>query len=199
MLLEITFVRHGQVESNTRGAYIGWTNKPMTVLGINQAKETAQKLSDESFDAIYTSPLERAKYTADIIKEKNGARVILDDGLKEWNFGIFEDLTSDAIKAKFPSEYAKWQADWWRYKIPEGESAHEAFSRHGKAISEIVKKHPGGGKICVVSHLCAMRNMLCTLLEAKPSQAMRFSIKNAAICKVIITDNGYAVLTALNS
>ena len=37
-MLEITFVRHGQVESNTRGAYIGWTNKPLNIEGINQAR-----------------------------------------------------------------------------------------------------------------------------------------------------------------
>ena len=43
-MLEIIFIRHGQVESNCRGAYIGSTNKPMTVFGINQIKETAEKL-----------------------------------------------------------------------------------------------------------------------------------------------------------
>lgn len=60
-MLEITFVRHGQVESNTRGAYIGWTNKPLNIEGINQAREAASKLANEKFEAIYTSPLERAK------------------------------------------------------------------------------------------------------------------------------------------
>ena len=197
-MLEITFVRHGQVESNTRGAYIGWTNKPLNMEGINQARETALKLADEWFEAIYTSPLERAKHTADIIKDKTGARMILDDGLKEWNFGIFDDLTSEAIADKYPEEYKKWRSDWWNYKIPNGESAKEAYRRHSGAVREIVKRHPGGGKILIVSHLCALRNMFCFLLGDDPSLAMRFSIKNASVSKILITDDNYAVLTALN-
>ncbi len=197
-MLEITFVRHGQVESNTRGAYIGWTNKPLNIEGINQAREAASKLANEKFEAIYTSPLERAKHTADLIKEKNGARMILDDGLKEWNFGIFDDLTSDAIADKYPSEYNKWRADWWGYKIPNGESAKDAYNRHSMAIKEIIAKYPGGGKILVVSHLCALRNMFAYLLGNDPGQAMRFSIKNASVSKIVITDDNYAVLTALN-
>lgn len=197
-MLEITFVRHGQVESNTRGAYIGWTNKPLNMDGINQARETALKLSGEKFEAIYTSPLERAKHTADIIKDKTGSRMILDDGLKEWNFGIFDDLTSDAIADKYPEEYKKWRSGWWDYKIPNGESAKEAYRRHSSAIKEIIKKYPGGGKILVVSHLCALRNMFCCLLGGEPNQAMRFSIKNASVSKIVITDDNYAVLTALN-
>lgn len=198
-MLEIIFIRHGQVESNWRGAYIGSTNKPMTVLGINQIKETAEKLKDIPFAAIYTSPLERTKYTADIIKEKNGARVILSEGLKEWDFGIFEDLTGEAILDKYPAEYKKWQENWWEYKIPKGESGKEVYLRNSAAIKEIISRHPDGGQICVVSHLCVMRNMFCSLLGFDPRQASRFFIKNGSINKIRIDEDNYAVMTALNA
>lgn len=195
---EIIFIRHGQEESNLKGAYIGSTNKPMTMLGINQIKDTAERLSGIPFEAIYTSPLERTKYTSDIIKEKTGARVILDEGLNEWNFGIFEDLTLEAISDKYPLEYKRWQSDWWEYKIPKGESAKEAYLRNKAAINEIIKRHPDGGQICVVSHLYAIRNMLCNLLGFDPKQASRFFVKNGSINKIRIDKDNYAVMTALN-
>lgn len=198
-MLEITLIRHGQVESNSRGAYIGKTNKPLNSQGLLQAKAVAQRLKDETFEAIYTSPLERAKYTADIIRQETGGRIVLDDRLKEWNFGIFDDLTQEAIRDKYPKEGALWQADWWCYKIPEGESGKEACQRSIAVIDEIIKKHPGGGKICVVTHLCVMRNVLCHLLGVDPRQGSRFYIKNALINKIIITEENYAILTALNS
>ena len=198
-MLEITFIRHGQVEGNARGAYIGFTNKPLTLNGISQARAMADRLKAVPFDAIYTSPLERAKYTADIIKEANGARLMLYERLKEWNFGIFEDHTIDAIKEKYPSEYKKWNDEWWQYKIPGGESAREAYVRHTGAIESIMKRYPDGGKICVVTHLCTMRNIFTYLLKMKPEQFMSFSIKNATLNKILITDENYAVLTALNT
>lgn len=198
-LLEITFIRHGQVESNARGAHIGKTNKPLNMTGIRQAKETALRLENEKFDAIYTSPLERAKYTADLIREKTGGRVVLDDGLKEWNFGIFDDLTDEAIKDKYPKEAEKWQYDRWEYKIPDGESWKEASRRHTDAIDGIIKKHPNGGSICVVTHMCTLRDIFCHLLGMDPRQGSKFYIKNALINKIIVTDENYAVLTALNA
>ncbi len=198
-MLEITFIRHGQVESNAHNAYIGWTNKPLTLTGISQAKELAGRLKHVPFDAIYTSPLERAKYTADILRGDNNVRVILDDGLKEWNFGIFDDLTFSAIQSKYPDEAKRWQENWWNYKIPKGESAREAYERHTAAISEIIGRYPDGGKICIVSHLCALRNMFTYLMGMKPEDATRFSIKNALINKIILIDDNEVVLTALNA
>lgn len=196
-MLELVLVRHGEVDSNTRGTYVGWTNKNLNLNGIEGADKVAENLADEPFAAIYASPLFRAKETADRIKNKNGARLILYDGLKERNFGIFDDLTYQEICSKYPEENKKWEEDWLKYKIPKGESAMNAYVRNCEAIDDIISRH-GEGKVCVVTHLGVIRNLIAHLLGLSISDSWRFRVGNASICRIQITD-GYGVLTQLNA
>lgn len=198
-LIEITFIRHGEIESNLRHAYVGWTDKPLTENGREQAKYVAKRLKNVKFDAIYTSPLIRAKETAKIIADSCHTEVIEEERLKEWNFGIFDDYNGEEIKEKFPLEYQKWQKDFWHYKIPGGENAAEVYERNVSAIGDIIKRHPEGGKICVVSHLCVLRNIFTNMLGMKLEDAHRFRIKNATVNKICINNEGYASLSAFNS
>ena len=81
--------RHGQTDYNLSKQMQGHLDIPLNSTGILQAKELAKNLSDVRFDYIYSSPLLRSVETVKIVSEKSNAKIIIDEGLKAWNFGIF--------------------------------------------------------------------------------------------------------------
>lgn len=83
----ILFVRHGQTNCNVQKILQGQLDEALNSKGIEQSEETAEKLKDEKIDIIYSSPLIRARLTADIINKFHDVEVIEDDRLLEQNAG----------------------------------------------------------------------------------------------------------------
>jgi broad specificity phosphatase PhoE len=123
--------------------------------------------------------------------------VIKVGGLKERCFGIWENLVYSEIKDKYPELHDKWVKDWIEYKIPEGESAREAYNRNTKAVDEIISRH-SEGKVLVVTHLGAARFIISYLLGMGIEGSWRFTVNNGTISTIRITD-GFAVLSSLNN
>ena len=89
MKCDFYFFRHGETDYNVNKRMQGWLDIPLNQNGIEQAKLLAKNLSNIQIDCIYSSPLSRALDTAKIISEKNHTEIITEDGLKEWNMGVF--------------------------------------------------------------------------------------------------------------
>lgn len=90
------FVRHGESEANKKGIIAGWTDSPLSELGVSQAKDLANEIKESGivFDCIFSSPLSRALDTARIIAEAIEYpidRIIVDDDLREKFGGSFEN------------------------------------------------------------------------------------------------------------
>ena len=83
------FFRHGETDYNVEKRLQGWKDIPLNETGIAQANELAKVLSNIQFDCIYSSPLLRALKTAEIVSVPHHTQVIVDQGLKEWNLGVF--------------------------------------------------------------------------------------------------------------
>lgn len=196
MMIELIFVRHGETNSNKRRTYLGWTDVELNTDGIHQGHAVKERLKDVKVDAIYSSPLKRAKKTAEVISENYNIDIVLSDHLKERNFGIWDDLTLQEITTKHPEEYNKWIEDWINYSITEGESALDSYKRSVRFIEDIVKSKEEGTYL-IVSHLGTIRFMLSYLLGMKIDESWRFRLENCGITKVEVTDD-YGVLTLLN-
>lgn len=91
--------RHGQTDYNVQRRMQGVLDIPLNETGIAQAHALAEKLKDVHLDCIYTSKLSRAKQTAEIVAQKNNTKVIVDNGLHEWNLGIYCGKILNLIKA----------------------------------------------------------------------------------------------------
>lgn len=87
MKRDIYIFRHGETDFNATKRMQGWMDVPLNDNGIAQAHALSEKMSDIKLDCIYSSPLLRALDTAKIVA--NGTKIITDDGLKEWNLGVF--------------------------------------------------------------------------------------------------------------
>lgn len=152
----VYLTRHGETVWNTKKLMQGWKDSPLTEKGIKQAKQLAQRLSEISFDAIYSSTSDRAVNTAAIIKGKRPLQVIQTDTLRELSFGNWEGKTFDENERESPEE---WRSFWETPHLFSSNTV-EHFSvvqeRMVKTINYIVKQHPNE-TVCVVSHSIALK------------------------------------------
>lgn len=136
------YVRHGQTDWNLNKRLQGNADIPLNETGIEQAYEAKEKLAGEPISAIFTSPLQRARKTADIVNEALQCPVVEIEGLKECNFGPNEGST----------DYA-WLSDWLTgdgSSIPAGVEPYDQFlARATQAINHALAKP---GPILIVAH-----------------------------------------------
>ena len=108
IIMFLYFVRHGEIESNIRKVYAGWSEEPLTEKGIQQAEMAGEVLKEKGIDALYCSPLRRAVQTAEIIGEAVGLTPVSDDHFKEMRLGPWEGLSEDEVARRFPEEWKIW-------------------------------------------------------------------------------------------
>lgn len=96
--MEIFVTRHGQTDWNVLGKIQGQTDIELNDTGRNQAEETGKQIQNEKIDLIITSPLKRAKETAEIINKNFNVSIIEDDRLMERKYGRNEGLTKEDIQ-----------------------------------------------------------------------------------------------------
>lgn len=130
-------LRHGESEGNCHAGYFGRIDTLLTEHGKEQAMLAASKLSEllrhnsTHEVVIFTSPLQRAFRTACIVEEKLSVpcRIEVVPNLIEIDFGCWEGMNYEEIKAQYPEECEEWQADWINFQFPEGESFKRFYER----------------------------------------------------------------------
>ena len=144
-MMELIYVRHGETAWNEVHLLQGWSDIPLNETGIRQAEKTRELLADISFDRIVTSPLLRAKQTAEIIAEGRGVPLIVDERLKERGFGSLEGHPFD--QDDFNS--------WWKRGLDCAgcgmEPVESLLSRVADLIDVLRQEHPDE-TILFVSH-----------------------------------------------
>jgi alpha-ribazole phosphatase len=195
-MLELIIVRHGETDSNIKGTYLGWTDVELNDTGLKQAEAVSEKLKSTKFDFIVSSPLKRAKTTAEIINKSHKQEIVYNDSLKERNFGLWDDLTYKEIIEKYPEESEEWAKNWSNYAPPEGESAVEVYEKLMDFIDKLIIEKQEG-TILIVTHLGCIRKLIGHLLGMGIDGSWRFRVDNCSITKIMITEK-YPVLTLLN-
>ena len=138
MKTKVFLVRHGETEWNRLGKYQGCMDIDLAAEGIVQAQYISKRFNGD-FDYIYTSPLRRAVDTAEIIAAVKGIKPIIEDDIREINFGEWEGLTIKEISNNFPKEFLKWRSDKLEAPMCGGDlSLKNASTRASKAIKKII-------------------------------------------------------------
>ena len=189
---KLILVRHGQTEMNAQKLYFGKLDPPLNDLGISQAYQAKEKLLDIDYDIIYSSPLERAKQTAEICNYLD-KDINYNSKLEEINFGIFEGLTFKEISEKFPDEVKKMEENWKDYNYITGESPKEMFQR---AISFLETLDYSKNNL-VVAHWGIINCIISYFVSRSLDTYWKFEIKNGAV--VIFEGNfEFSYLTKLD-
>ena len=181
----LILVRHGQTDSNIRNLLHGQSDVPLTPLGVAQAHAAAARLGQErDIVAIYTSPLERARHTAEIIGGVVGLTPIPHPGLMEVHFGDVEGLTWEEAIIRFPHLHIPGDEDGSADLLwPNGESRYGFRDRIQRALTEILSLH-AGQKIVVATHGGVIGRGVGTLLGDASNSLNRHLVGNCAISQL---------------
>ncbi|MBV2234138.1 MAG: histidine phosphatase family protein [Sterolibacterium sp.] len=146
----ICLARHGQTDWNATGRLQGWCDVSLNHTGREQAAQLARQLADTGFLAVWSSPLQRARQTAEIIVEQLGLPAPrLHEGLKERHFGIFQGMTKDALAQSHPALLAHISQRNPAAEFTGGENMHMFAGRVLATLAEIAAQP---GPLLVVSH-----------------------------------------------
>lgn len=183
--MKVHFVRHGETDHNVHSVITsGNPGKPINALGKGQAEVSAALLSGQSVAAVYTSPLLRARNTAEIIGEACGAPVITDAELRECAVGALEGQGDAAAFARFNEALDRWFIDQeLSFPLgPEGESATSAIARMNAFLRDLSARHPSSDTVVVVSHQTILQLALAFLpSNVPPSFGHRRWLTNGGI------------------
>lgn len=144
---------------------------PLNDNGRLQAQALGLYLKRLPIDVIYTSPLPRARQTADLIGEVVNVSIEDDARLQEIDFGQFAGLTLNERKNKFPDEHRMWDSGDMSYTVPAGESRFDVQRRITQAWDEITTKN-GHDTVALVSHGAALKILLKQLFYRLPNKVL---------------------------
>ena len=153
------FVRHGEIESNIKKVYAGWSDEALTTKGIRQAKEAAEELSDLEIGSIYTSPLKRTVQTAEIIGGFLKKQPILEESFKELKLGKWEGRSEKEVQRDFPDEWQMWNTRPAELILEGRESLQELLERVLGGIVKISEREVDGS-VLVVTHVAIIRVLM---------------------------------------
>ena len=177
----IIFLRHGQAKNNTERILAGRTpGVPLTDKGLDQAQKAAKFLEEMNISAIYSSPIERAKNTAEIVGQHNSVEVRTDDRLIELDMGKFTGMPYEQIFSSHGNVFMKF----YKGELEIAHNGVETFADVKKRVLSIVDhvldKHPNEN-VVLVTHMDPIKAMLSTVMSLSPENLYELIIANASL------------------
>ena len=178
--MEILLIRHGQSNGNKTNLVQGTMDQGLSDLGQEQAKKLAEYFNKNDINAIYASNLGRAIQTAEPSAQKLSLEIKTDSDLQEAAFGIWEGLTYDDVKEKYPNEYSEWHKNYYA-RPPWFESFELHQKRIRKSIENILKNHSIADKVAVFTHGGSIKTQIGYFLKLTGEDLAQFTIKNGSL------------------
>lgn len=158
-------IRHGQSDGNAEGRFGGHGPTGLSELGNKQAAATAEVLSREGVNVIYSSDLERAVQTAEYLAKRLKIQVHASNAFRERHVGVLEGLTFDESREQYPKDYYALVHRNVNHVISGGESYRHLLRRITAKLHNVLRDHQGE-RIAIYSHTGAICFMTLHLLGA---------------------------------
>lgn len=179
--MRMILVRHGESEWNRIHRYQGQLDAPLSEVGRQQATALAERLRNESFVAIYTSPLQRAANTADAIAQFHpDVPISADAALMEIHHGEWQGKYAHDIESTYVEELREWRQHPMRSQMPGGESFSNVLKRTLDFQERMLATHHGK-TIVVSTHDVVLKILVAAALEMSMDRINRLWIANASI------------------
>jgi broad specificity phosphatase PhoE len=192
-------LRHGATRLNLETPYRlqgSEVDEPLTPLGYAQAEAAAQALRHVPLAGCYSSPLSRAKQTAEIVATPHALPVTTIADLREGSVGRWENRTWEDIQAKEPEAYHAFMEDPGLTGYAGGENFYQVLARVKPVIWGLLERH-AGQCIVVVGHQIVNRVIVAELTGLPMAAARRVKFANGGITS-ISTENDKPILVSLN-
>ena len=180
---QLVLLRHGQTEWSASGKHTGRTDIALVPEGEIQAKAAGAALVDYEFGAVFASPLQRARHTAELAGFPDA---IIDENVMEWDYGPIEGHTAKEISEFLGHEFEIFADGVFvltdnNAKFP-GENLSDVAERAKAFIAEAEKFLSKGQDVLVVAHGHFLRVLSAVWLGVDPHWAAHFELDPAAIC-----------------
>lgn len=195
-MTRVFLLRHGETKWNIEKVFRGRSEIPLNDTGRRQAELAAAHLKPKDIHFIYTSPLSRAKETADICGRILDLRPVVDEHFTGLAFGPWQGKPHTEIKEKFPDLYKVYKDEFHNLKLEGAETLQTAFDRCMSGLADIEKKHPDSN-VLIVSHRVICKLMILGILGQGPAAFYSVKLDTCGLSE-FYTNEGRWVLMKFN-
>jgi broad specificity phosphatase PhoE len=187
----LILARHGETDWNREDRFQGQADPPLNPAGRAQSVELAEALAGEPIARVYTSPLRRARETAELVAERLGVEVEPLEALCEIDVGSWTGLTRDEVAERFPEAYARW-VERAPHGFEDGETYEELAARVIPALRALADGHRsttllvvthGGPSRVVQAHAAGI-----DYVDARRRETV---LANCAVCRFAVEDGDF--------
>lgn len=173
--MSIVLVRHGQTEWSREGRHTSVTDLPLTDVGEDDARAVAPRLAGRAFGLVLTSPLQRARRTAELA---GFPAAEVDPDLTEWAYGDYEGITTEQIRRTDPG----WTI--WSHPTPGGESADDVAARVDRVLDRARTALTAGEDVLLVAHGHLLRVLGARWLGLPPQDGRHLRLDTATVSEL---------------
>ena len=178
---ELWLIRHGETEWSLNGRHTSRTDIGLTEHGRKRAEELRDYLAGRAFDGVMVSPMQRAQETCRIAGY--GDIAVVDEGLREWDYGVYEGKTTAEIRKKVPG----WSV--WKDVILGGETVERVGERADGVIARALKPtsqnrdmgHPEFGRVALFAHAHILRILAARWIGLPADGGSLFSLGTGSV------------------
>ncbi len=196
--MKIYLIRHGETNQNKKKCLQGRTDIELNDYGRELAYKTAEGLKEVEFDMIFTSPLKRARETAEIIRGDRSIPIVVEERIQEISFGDYEGLCFAKEGYSIPDpEFMNFFNAPHEYETPPGgESFPSILKRTGAFLNELVRTKQYQDKTILLStHGCALKAVLANVRNTSLAEFWGEGVhKNCAVSLLNVTDGQIEVV-----
>jgi phosphoserine phosphatase len=178
--MNIYLLRHGETSWNQEQRLQGLRDIPLNATGIRQSRRLAEWHQKNASTRVVSSPLLRARRTAQILVGPGGPPPLADDRLREIDHGPWTGVRLATIERRFPHEFATWNSYPEKFRLSNSESLPAAYQRCTRILKDIISSD-GENDVAVVSHGVVNALLLCAAVGACLGRIREFSLANATV------------------
>ena len=195
--LRLLAIRHGETAWSREQRFAGARDVPLTDRGRRQSEALAAALADTPVVAVYTSPLERARASAEAIARPHRLDVRVEPAFREMAFGAWEGLTREEVAASAAGAMETWRQAPDRIVPPGGEALGAVAARVAEATARLIATHPGA-TVVLVSHAIVTRLIVLAALGLGPERLWAVDASPAGVTEIEFQD-GWATVHRMNT
>ena len=193
----IILIRHGECEGNIKGMFRGRSDFPLNERGFIQAQDLARELNNFSIKYIYTSPLSRARQTAEVISYQCGVEIKVEEGFNNIELGNWEGRYKKEIEKRFPVEWKLWVSNPEKLQVKGIETLYEVQKRSMTCLNNLISKHKGE-TLAVVSHRAVLKPLIAGCLNIASPYFWKIHLDTASYSLLLHKEGMEYCLVQLN-
>lgn len=186
-------VRHGETAWNVDTRLQGQIDISLNATGQEQARRLADSLADEGIDIIVSSDLVRARDTAQAVADRAGLPLLLDGGLRERHFGIFQGHTYSEVERRWPEDSARWRRRDPAFGAPGGETLQAFYDRCVGAATQLAAAHPGA-TLLLVTHGGVLDCLYRAATRMELGAPRTWELANTGINRLLYSPEGFTLV-----